>query len=231
MATEQTISRHKYFLSWVKGSLLVDIVIILAALLSVGLLIFELSADLLVEEIALIHTIDLIISVMFLADFLVGMYLAESKKKYFKQNWPDLIASIPISEDLFRSLRVLRIMRLVRVIRVIARIRRIAVLADKVVDKSAKFVYAAAITAVVILSAAIGFFSTEFGVNSQVHDFFDALWWAVVTATGVGYGDIYPITWEGRVVGMILMFFGLGLVGTVAGFVGSYFIEKRNKEK
>lgn len=217
----------KTSLSFLKESLGVDIAIILLALVSVFLLVFELSAHLLPEQIAFIQRLDFIIALIFLADFSLGMYLADSRGRYFKQNWPDLLASIPITEGVFRAFRMLRILRLVRVIRVIARIRRIGVAADKIADESSKYVYASAITGVVILSGAVAFFSMEHGVNPQVDSFFDAIWWAVVTGTTVGYGDIYPITWEGRVVGMILMFFGIGLVGTVAGFAGSYFMNHR----
>lgn len=217
-------------LSALKENLGVDLVIILLALLSVGLLVFELSAKLLPEQIVLIQRIDLGIALIFLLDFAIGLHLAVSKKEYFLRNWPDLLASIPVSEGVFRSLRMLRMLRVVRVIRVISRIRRIGVAAEKVVDESSKYVYAASITGVVLLSGAVAFFSMEHGVNPQVHSFFDAVWWAVVTGTTVGYGDIYPITWEGRLVGMILMFFGIGLVGTVAGFAGSYFMERRYKD-
>ncbi len=207
-----------------------DIAIILLALVSVFLLVFELSTELLPEQIDWIHRLDLVIAFVFLADFFVGIYLADDRSKYFKQNWPDLLASIPVTEGIFRSLRMLRILRLIRVIRVIARVRRIGVAADKIADESSTYVYASAITGVVILSGAVAFFSMEYGVNPQVDSFFDAVWWAVVTGTTVGYGDIYPVTWEGRVVGMVLMFFGIGLVGTVAGFAGSYFINRRREK-
>ena len=227
MVEEQKKPAQKSILGRVKENLWVDFGIILLTLVSVGLLVFELSADLLAEHVALIHTIDLIVALIFLSDFIIGMYLADSRKKYFKQNWPDLLASIPITEGMFRSLRALRILRLVRIIRVIARVRRIGVLADRMADKSSQYVYASAITAVVVLSGAVAFFSMEFGINPQVNNFFDAVWWAVVTATTVGYGDIYPITWEGRIIGMLLMIFGIGLVGTIAGFVGSHFLERK----
>lgn len=211
---------------FLKENIGVDLVIILLSLVSVALLVFELSVKLLPEQIVLIQRIDLGIALIFLADFAVGIYLADSTAKYFRQNWPDLLASIPISEGVFRSFRMLRVLRLVRVIRVIARIRRIGVSAEKVADESSKYVYAVAITVVVLLSGAVAFFSMEFGRNPQVHNFFDAVWWAVVTGTTVGYGDIFPVTWEGRLVGMLLMFFGIGLVGTVAGFAGNYFMER-----
>lgn len=223
----QTSGKSRSAMSSLKDNIGVDLVIILLALVSVALLVFELSAKLLPEQIALIQNIDLAIAFIFLADFSIGMYLADSKKKYFFQNWPDLLASIPVSEGIFRSLRMLRVLRLVRVVRVVARIRRIGISAEKVADESSKYIYAVAITMVVLLSGAVAFFSMEYGVNPQVHNFFDAVWWAVVTGTTVGYGDIFPITWEGRVVGMLLMFFGIGLVGTVAGFVGGHLMERR----
>jgi len=214
-------------LSFLKENIGVDLAIILLSLVSVALLIFELSVKLMPDQILLIQRIDLVIAFVFLADFSIGMWLAKSRKQYFAQNWPDLLASIPVSEGVFRTLRMLRVLRLVRVIRVIARIRRIGVAAEKIADESSKYIYAVAITVVVLLSGAVAFFSMEHGINPQVHNFFDAVWWAVVTGTTVGYGDIYPITWEGRLVGMLLMFFGIGLVGTVAGFMGGYFMNRR----
>jgi len=207
-----------------------DLAIVFLALLSVGLLVFELSQELLPEQVALIHTLDIVIALIFFGDFVLGISLASNKRKYFKQNWLDLLAAIPITEGVFRSFRALRILRLVQVIRVVARIRRIGVAADKIATNNSKYVYAAAITSVVILSGAVSFFSMEHKINPQVTNFFDAIWWAVVTATTVGYGDIYPVTWEGRVIGMLLMFFGIGLVGTIAGFVGSYFVERRSSK-
>lgn len=204
------------------------IFIVLLALVSVALLIFELSSHLLPDQVALIQKIDIIIALTFLFDFLLGMYFAKSKMEYFQKNWTDLLSAIPISEGIFRSLRILRILRLVRVIRIIARLKKIGSIADKIADHSSVYIYAVAITTVVILSGAIGFYSMEFDVNPQVKNFFDAIWWAVVTATTVGYGDIYPVTWEGRIIGMILMFFGIGLVGTVAGTVSSYFLNRKS---
>lgn len=204
-----------------------EIFIVLLALLSVGLLIFELSSDLLPEQIKLIQNIDLLICIVFLTDFFVGLRIAKSKKGYFRSHWLDLLASVPISGGVFNSLRVLRLVRLVRVLRVIARIRRIGNLADTLVDSSSQYIYAVTVTTAVILSGAVAFFSMEEGVNQNVDSFFDAIWWAVTTTTTVGYGDVYPVTVEGRIIGMFMMFFGIGLVGTIAGLSGGYFLKRR----
>lgn len=67
----------------------------------------------------------------------------------------------------------------------------------------------------------------EKGVEgSNIHNASDALWWAFVTITTVGYGDFYPVSHEGRVVAVILMTSGVGLFGTFTGFVASWFLEE-----
>ena len=52
----------------------------------------------------------------------------------------------------------------------------------------------------------------------------DAVWWSVSTMTLVGYGDKYPVTTEGRIIGMILMFAGVGMFGGLSGLVASFFL-------
>ncbi|MBA4495672.1 potassium channel family protein [Paenactinomyces guangxiensis] len=59
----------------------------------------------------------------------------------------------------------------------------------------------------------------------------DAVWWAVVTTTTVGYGDISPVTLGGRVIATILMFTGIGLIGSVTASVATHFIEYLNQNK
>jgi len=51
----------------------------------------------------------------------------------------------------------------------------------------------------------------------------DAIWWSVATITTVGYGDVYPVTTEGRTLAMILMISGIGLFGILSGLAASFF--------
>ena len=60
---------------------------------------------------------------------------------------------------------------------------------------------------------------------------FDALWWAVITLTTVGYGDVYPVTVGGRILTMIIVLLGLGLVAVPSGLLASAFQEIRRRER
>ena len=60
-----------------------------------------------------------------------------------------------------------------------------------------------------ILITGVLFYAIENGVNTQVDNIFDGVWWSVITLTTIGYGDIYPITFGGRILGMILALVGI----------------------
>ncbi|MGA3354421.1 MAG: ion channel [Acidimicrobiales bacterium] len=62
--------------------------------------------------------------------------------------------------------------------------------------------------------------------GSNIHDYPNALWWAIVTVTTVGYGDRYPVTEGGRVVAAVLMLAGIGLIGVLTATVASVFIKE-----
>jgi voltage-gated potassium channel len=61
-------------------------------------------------------------------------------------------------------------------------------------------------------------------------DILNALWWSIVTMTTVGYGDIAPVTIGGRIMAIVLMFFGIGLLGTLSATLASVLVEKKIKE-
>jgi voltage-gated potassium channel len=67
--------------------------------------------------------------------------------------------------------------------------------------------------------------------GSNIRTAEDALWWAYVTITTVGYGDKYPVTSEGRIIAVALITVGVGLFGTFTAFVASWFVEKREEEE
>ena len=74
------------------------------------------------------------------------------------------------------------------------------------------------------------FYVHEKGVNPHVHTWFDALWWGMSTVTTVGYGDIVPMTVEGRVTGLFLMVTGLILFISFSALLVSMFFARAERE-
>ncbi|SFM96727.1 potassium channel family protein [Thermodesulforhabdus norvegica] len=70
-----------------------------------------------------------------------------------------------------------------------------------------------------------------FAVVERRSSLLDAIWWAVVTVTTVGYGDITPVTRAGRIIAIVIMFFGIGLVGILTATLAGFFIEDREQKK
>jgi voltage-gated potassium channel len=62
--------------------------------------------------------------------------------------------------------------------------------------------------------------------GSNIHSYPDALWWAIVTVTTVGYGDRYPVSGGGRAVAVVLMLVGIGLIGVLTATVASVFVKE-----
>ena len=91
--------------------------------------------------------------------------------------------------------------------------------------------YITSITLSVIFLSSFLFYILELEQNKNVSNLFDSVWWSIVTLTSLGYGDIYPVTVGGRIVGMFLMFFGIGLIGVIAGTVSRHYFEERDFRK
>ena len=180
------------------------------------------------EVSRLLRLIDDVICVFFLYEFCVRFYRAESKLKFMKWGWIDLLSSIPTLEY-FRPGRAIRIFRILRIVRAFRSLRHMA--AD-VFERRVQ----GTVTSVVILAVLMVIFSSdailqvEDDPNSNIKTAEDALWWAYVTITTVGYGDKYPVTTEGRVIAAFLMTAGVGLFGTFTAFVASWFVEGRQIE-
>ena len=76
----------------------------------------------------------------------------------------------------------------------------------------------------------IGFYLAENGVSKWITSPLDALWWGVVTLSTVGYGDVYPVTPEGKLFASALMILGIGLFGAITATMASYLVATQKHE-
>lgn len=86
------------------------------------------------------------------------------------------------------------------------------------------------ITFLVIALGSIGLFISENGKNDNIDSIGDALWWSIVTISTVGYGDIYPTSMLGRIIGIITMILGIGFLGMFTATLASFLIERKMRE-
>ena len=83
-----------------------------------------------------------------------------------------------------------------------------------------------------VSSGAIGIYIVEHNIEgTKITNLGDAFWWAIVTVTTVGYGDVYPITVEGRVIAAFLMIVGIAILGILISTLGAGLIESRLKPR
>jgi voltage-gated potassium channel len=178
------------------------------------------------EASRLVQFVDTLVCIFFLSDFVVRLYRAESKLAYLKWGWIDLLASIP-------NVEFLRWGRLVRVLRIIRLLRGI-----RSVHKVIQMIYENRLQGGVVSGALIAFLLVVFSSvavlvadqepNANIRTAEEALWWSVTTITTVGYGDKYPVSTEGRLVGILLMLCGVGLFGLLSGSVASLILGNRD---
>ncbi len=86
------------------------------------------------------------------------------------------------------------------------------------------------VSLLIILSSLV-VFVIERNTNDGFLSFFDSLWWTIVTISTVGYGDKLPNTFSGRIIAIITIFVGMGIMGTLTGRIASFLMERQMKEE
>jgi voltage-gated potassium channel len=204
-----------------------NIMIMVLTIYVLGALLLETIFVLPPETSKLLKFIDNVICFLFFVDFTVRFYKAENKLKFMRWGWIDLISSIPMI-NYFRAGRLLRLIRLFRIVRAF---RSSRMLLHHIFKNKAKgtFTTVSIFAVMLIIFSSIAILQVENTKEGNIKTAEDALWWAYVTITTVGYGDKFPVTTEGRIIAVVLMTAGVGLFGTFTAYASSLFVEEREK--
>jgi voltage-gated potassium channel len=201
-----------------------NVLIMVLSIYVLGALVVDTVFVLPEETRKLLQVFDFAICIVFFGDFCIQFYRAEHKLKFMRWGWIDLLASIPMVE----ALRLGRLFRLIRIIRVVKAFKSLKEFMDSFfLNKAHGTLQSALIIAtLMIIFSSISILQVETDPNSNIATAGDALWWAFVTITTVGYGDYFPVTLEGRLIAAVLMTTGVGLFGTFTAFVASWFVKE-----
>ncbi|WP_280494546.1 potassium channel family protein [Nocardia asiatica] len=157
--------------------------------------------------------VDVVIWAVFALDFAVRLWLSGNRWRFLRTHPVDLLIVV------LPPLRPLRLLRAAMLV--------IGTLNRNTTTRARLAVFVGASSILLLLLCSLAFFDAEYGAaDSKIHNFGDALWWSMVSVTTVGYGDVYPVTTEGRLVSLILMTLGIGLISFAIGTTTSWVMDQ-----
>jgi voltage-gated potassium channel len=173
--------------------------------------------------------------IAFAAEFVLGLNAADRRRTFLRKSWFELLiilASPPFGvPDVLQGLRGLRALRLLRLLRLVRGLA-VATIGLRTAKKSLQshgfhYVFIVALVATALGAAGIYIVEREFTIKSPQ----DALWWSIVTVTAVGHGDVTPVTAEGRLIALALMFVGIGVISVFTATIASAFVGEGHEKE
>ena len=214
---------------------LYDVIMLIAIIVSIVPLAFK-------GTNAVFSVIDRVTVILFILDYALRWFTADLKLDRGAVSFVvypltplaiiDLLSILPGITTLnsgFRLLRVVRLIRMFRIFRVFKALRysrNVELIARVFMRQKDSLVAVCWLAIGYVLISALLIFNVE---PDSFSDFFDAVYWATVSLTTVGYGDIYPVSVIGRVVSMVSSFFGIAVVAMPAGILTAGLMEELQK--
>ena len=168
-----------------------------------------------------------VIWAIFLAELTAVLVFAPRKGAALRAHWLDVaivVLTVPLMGKALAWLRLARLLRLARFVVIVAR----ALQAERRLTSGDSLRVAAILTVTAIVVAGAAESAVSAGEFPQL---WDGIWWAVVTVTTVGYGDLYPTTVQGRLIGIVLMFVGIGFLSILTAAIASRFVREERSDE
>lgn len=180
---------------------------------------------------------EVIIVLLFTIEYALRVYVAERKTGYIFSFYGivDFLAILPFYLALgvdMRTLRALRLLRLFRLFKLARYNRAIERFVNAFTIAREEIIIFAMVTIIMLYLSATGIYYFEHEAQPELFaSIFHSMWWAVVTLTTVGYGDMYPITVGGRIFTFVVLIIGIGIVAIPAGLLASALNKVRRDEE
>ncbi len=195
------------------------------------------------------HSVELLTVIAFSIEYMLRLWTAEYLYPHMKKTRAikkyvlsfngivDLLAFLPYFLPIFFPMgvvafRMFRVVRIFRLFRVNAYYDALNVIGEVIVGKKNQIMSSVFIILVLMMASSLCMYSLEHDAQPEVfRNAFSGFWWSVSTLLTVGYGDIYPITFAGRVFGIVITFLGVGLVAIPTGIISAGFVEQYTRLK
>ncbi|MDR0656334.1 MAG: ion transporter [Treponema sp.] len=229
------------------ASSIFDVFIIALILLNISAVIAASFSDFAGAHAVGLHRFEVFSIGIFTIEYILRMWTA--RNKYPEVKYPylkyifsasaiiDLLAILPfflpflIPVDL-RFLRVIRLLRIVRIFKLSRYNKAMDLMIRVLKNEREKIVMTIFMTAIMLILSASVMYHIENAVQpEQFSNIPETIWWAVATLTTVGYGDVYPVTVAGKILGGIIAILGIGLVALPAGIISSGFVGAISNKK
>jgi voltage-gated potassium channel len=186
--------------------------------------------------------------IVFTLEYLARIWACTSQTEYPHPVWGrikfiftplalvDLLAILPFylaftALDL-RVIRTLRVFRLLRMMKLMRYSSSISLFGKVLKNRKEELIVTASIVFILmILSASFMYFAEHKAQPENFPDIPSSMWWAIVTLTTVGYGDVFPVTTLGKVFAAIIAVLGIGMFALPTGILGASFVEELEKQR
>jgi len=235
------LNENKYFIKFIYSLIIINVI----------LLILQSYQELDDRFSFFFETFEFFSVVIFSIEYILRMYSSQLSPRYHASNSIfsglkfsistfgiiDLLAILPFYLPLFfpfdlRVLRILRLFRLLRIFKIGRYSKSLKTITDVLRETKSELVITIFVAFILlILSSSLMYYIENEAQPEQFKSIGHSFWWAVATLTTVGYGDVYPITGLGKVIGSIIALIGIGFVALPTGIISSAFIGKVQEEK
>lgn len=204
-------------------------------LLMIGLIVLSISTLIMSKSHTIapwLITFDLYgITIIFALEYLLRIWIHEDKKSHrgkygYLYSKLRYMVSLPALIDfiaIFPKFRIIRLLKLYHYM------HGASTLFEALLQKRFEFIFLGYMLLGITFTFGSLFYLLEFGINDALHSYLDALYWALITLSTVGYGDISPVTQMGKIVSMFGIIFGIAMISFVTSTMVSAFAERFDK--